>query len=94
MMSGRRVWFGPLMLNWLTASQSFESLPLPLGEAWLVLSLSKESEGCPQSISQSNKVTPRFAILLILHRHTRHQQLVKAPVGRHQRRNAQIQHLF
>jgi type I restriction enzyme R subunit len=57
MMSGRRVWCGPLMVNWLTASHSFCG--------WL------------RPVDQAHKVAPRFTVLLVLHRHAAHQQLVK-----------------
>ena len=38
-------------------------------------------------VNKPHEVTPRFAVLLVLHRHAAHQQLVEMPVGRQQRRN-------
>ena len=47
----------------------------------------------PRPVHQTHEVSHRFAIALVLHRHTVDQQLVKCPVGRQQRREPQVLHL-
>ena len=43
-------------------------------------------------IDQAHKVAHGFAVALVLHRHARHQQLMKRTVGRQLSRDSQIQH--
>ena len=45
-------------------------------------------------IDQAHEVTPGIAVLLVLHRHTAHQQLVQSAVGRQQGWDAQVHHLL
>ena len=45
-------------------------------------------------INQPHKIPARLIPLLILHRHTAHQQLMQALVGREQHRRTQINHLL
>ena len=44
-------------------------------------------------VNEADKVPHRLAIALVLHRHPIHQQAVKCPVGRQQRRGIEIDHL-
>ena len=45
-------------------------------------------------VDQADEVAPGLAALLVLHRHTGHQQAVKSLVGRQQRGDAEVQHLL
>ena len=63
----------------------------PFSEYWLMASHSLPP-GSAQSIRRTK--SPRgLALHLVSHRHPAHQQLVEMPVGRQQRRGAQIHHL-